>query len=549
MILRDRGHLVAALIGYCNTNGYNMRLADNVFTFLYSVMAGSPDGFNTDIVPGFGLADGDYDIDTTSRLVTVFLDHITYYPNRGVADYCEHGISRKINLCNNADEVIASQNRLMFAPQNNNSSNNSTTNTDNIKHTKRMEKIIFSESLVNRLNAAKANGSKFATIILEERKKKHFAALSHTINNYFDTVLRRSGGVPCELLISCCNKLDNERNPQHGNPQFPYLAENRARINLSSFFMLFDEVSKVANAMTPQELDYETKLFSESMIIGEKITFKVGSTVKDFFDAYYEQSYLPFGNDNVLGNSCMRGEGCSKIAADFYSFFAGAKILVGRTASGAVVSRAILWDNVVDESTSEDKIDRFIERIYYTHSHLLTKMRDEALKLGYKWRKTSNDYCSQRFFTNMETGDEVTRTVHKIVPASKWHKGGSPYMDTMCYLIYVPENQKLMLRNTDSGYRGNVLYNLQNTGGAGSRYRSICPICGKVHDNNYQGGICNDCWNDLTVPDFMGNRALKAYTVVGGVAYPKQMIMRGGKFSKLAQFSKAVWNIGSSNRR
>lgn len=539
MILRDRGHLVAALIGYCNINAYSTRLNGDVFIFLYTVRAGSPDGFNTDIVPGFGLTDGDYDIDTTTRVVTVFLDRITYYPNRGVADYCENGISRKISHCNNSDEVIASQNRLMFAPQNNNSSNNSATNTNNIKHTKRMEKIIFSESLINRLNAAKANGSIFADIILKERKKKHSEAIPNSIANHFDTVLVKNCGIPSQLKVSCCNKVDDDRNPNHGNPQFPYLSQNRTRLELWNFALLFNEVEKASLAMSAADLDYQTKLFQETMLIGEKITFRVGTTVADFEFAYKESSYLPFKNEGTLQNSCMRYDNRYPAAANFYSFFAGAKILIGQTASGQVVSRAVLWDGITDVTAdNDDNITCFIERVYVSHSHLVKRMQDEALRLGYTWRKTKNDYSSQRQFTNMVTGKRMEHDVYKVVPANKWHKGGAPYCDTMVYILYV--NGELHLANSNySG--GEVLYTLQSTDGCGYSYKRICPVCGSVHDSGER--LCRNCRREYEVTTFDANTTYKDISIIDGVAYPKGMVKRG-KLTKLARLVMQIDKIG-----
>lgn len=541
MIPRDRGHLVAALKGYCSINGYLTSLTGDVFTFRYTGAAGSPEGFNIDIVPGFGLTDSDYDIDTTSRLVMVFLDRITYYPNRGVADDHEYNISRKINRCNNADDVIASQNRLMSASQNNNSSNNSTTNTDNIKHTKRMEKIIYSDSLFNRLTAAKANGSEIAIIILKELKKKHSEALGNSVNNYFDTKLYKSYGVPTKLVVTCCNKRDTDANPNHGNPQFPYLRENRTELALSSFATLFEAVNTAYNSWNANMQDYEMKLFSECMLIGEKIDFRVGSTLEDFKFAYLADNYLPAHNENTLHNSCMRDASKTEAAAQFYVLFAGAKILIGQTASGQVVSRALLWDKVVDlDADSTDNIGGFIDRVYVTHSHLYKRMHDEAYRLGYKYRKYRNTFDSQMYFWNAEQGYRVDHRVIRYVPATKWHKGGAPYVDTMCYLQYNPDDGKLFLANTcnTDGYE---MYNLQSTCGAGSRYHAICPICGAVHDNGAY--LCRTCERTELIPNILGGNQFRSTTLLNGVAYPRAMVKRG-KLTKIAQLAESLRKIG-----
>ena len=409
-----------------------------------------------------------------------------------------------------------------------------------------MKKIIFSDSLINRLNAAKDNGSKIADIILKERTKKHSVALAGSKANYFDTLLTRNCGVPSALSVTCCNKEDSPMNPTHGNPQFPYLKENRTRLSLSNFATMFPAVNAAAETWGADELDYELKLYQECMLIGEKISFRVGTTCADFKFAYLADNYIPFRNDSTLGSSCMQYENMQETIGDFYSFFAGAKILIGQTASGMVVSRAILWDGVTDtQATDEQNVTSFIDRVYVSHSHLYRRMYDEAKRLGYKFRKQVNTFDSQQYFTNLETLTNIKHNVYKTVPVSKWHKGGAPYMDTMYLIVFDESTQEVKLAN----YRieGTIkLYNLQSTSGYGSETASVCPVCGKVHCSSDDSHICPDCRHTVMATSFWGTNSIKRPVVIKGIAYPREMTHRG-KLTKIAQLAINIAKIGEPN--
>lgn len=330
-----------------------------------------------------------------------------------------------------------------------------------------MKKIVYSESLKSRLTAAKENGSEIAAIILKELKKSRKDAIGDAVANHFDTLLMKNGGIPSQLYITCCNRKDVIDNPRHGNPQFPYLKENRTRLSPTNFANLFSAVTTEMRSWGADKADYQRKLYQECMLIGEKITFRVGTTLEDFRFAYLGSNYLPFSNEGTLGNSCMRYDTLSEAVSGFYVLFAGAKILIGQTASGQVVSRAVLWDGMTDGTASETEmpVNKFIDRVYVTHSHLYKRMEMEALRLGYPWKKRHNDFSSQMQFLNMQTGETADRIVFKKVPASKWHKGGSPYMDTMCFIVYDNDKQELALANCRAPFSGALrLYNLQTTG-------------------------------------------------------------------------------------
>jgi hypothetical protein len=133
-------------------------------------------------------------------------------------------------------------------------------------------------------------------------------------------------------------------------------------------------------------------------------------------------------------------------------------------------------------------------------------MKNAALKAGYKWRKTANDYSHKRDFTPLEdttlgedfqcfAGQSYTLSLIKNVPDVKMHKSGAPYCDTMSYLYYNQETFQMVLSNSDSlsSSRGRRVAELDTTGGIGRKLRNICPACGEVNCDGNEGGLCDSC--------------------------------------------------------
>ena len=260
-------------MGYARYGGYIAQYDGSDFVITYTEST-TPNIFRNKIVPAFGLQSSDFDIRGDERnrdVVTTHIDRVQF-TGEAIDNTCLERITNLIGFLsrNELENILMEEDIKELRTHNANINNNSTTNTNNIKHTKRMEKIIFSESLINRLNAAKANGSIFADIILKERKKKHSEAIPNSIANHFDTVLVKNCGIPSQLKVSCCNKVDDDRNPNHGNPQFPYLSQNRTRLELWNFALLFNEVEKASLAMSAADLDYQTKLFQETMLMASR---------------------------------------------------------------------------------------------------------------------------------------------------------------------------------------------------------------------------------------------------------------------------------------
>lgn len=89
----------------------------------------------------------------------------------------------------------------------------------------------------------------------------------------------------------------------------------------------------------------------------------------------------------------MRYENRARNAADFYTNFAGAEILVARDGSNNVLARAVVWKNV-QVLSGGNTFNGFslIDRIYFSHAFVLEMMRRQATALGITFRKQYNDY-------------------------------------------------------------------------------------------------------------------------------------------------------------
>ena len=95
--------------------------------------------------------------------------------------------------------------------------------------------------------------------------------------------------------------------------------------------------------------------------------------MNDFMEAYLESNYSPIADSDTssLHSSCMRYEDKARNAADFYTNFAGAKILVARDESNNILGRAVVWNEVtLWKSINTPIAASLLDRIYpHTHRH------------------------------------------------------------------------------------------------------------------------------------------------------------------------------------
>ena len=310
-------------------------------------------------------------------------------------------------------------------------------------------------------------------------------------------------------------------------------------MDIGAFALKFNDVKEKYDAMPAEQRDYELKLLTGGMMVGSKVTYRIGTTKNDFQQAYLYTNYLQSkeGGSSLHG-SCMRYDDSQQtnlntIIGNFYSIFAGAKIIIAETASGEVCGRAILWDNAIVDCSDSDDIKRgdkisFLDRIYYTHDFIFKGIREFAESKGIGFYKKVNDYSHKTNFVKFETEECVDMIVNVKVPATKWHPFGAPYMDTMSYIGLSDDNKSLVLKND----RALNLVHMESTYGRGERYNHICPICGTIHRGE---GLCGDCRQK-----HMANSGLANYdyymfnnpVVIDGKIYPKEATKNG----KLGQY-------------
>lgn len=377
-------------------------------------------------------------------------------------------------------------------------------------------KAIVSNELKKRLECASKNGSVIATDILRELKKDKNEIFGDKNVDYFDSVRivnSRTDYKGLKIYVSVCTKdLNNPNFPDRGNPQAPYFRENRERINLGTFLNLFKTLSH--SSYSTEECSY----FESAMCVCDVVKYRLCSKMEDFERAYNMNNYYPFGqNESPLHSSCMRYEDTARNAADFYVNFAGAKILVAEDSQGQILGRAIVWDkvdiaNVVCESLS--LLDRIYFNFDFIRQGLLTYAKD-VLKINL--RKTHNSVGTTQNFTacNFEdSGDYTWRAVVRV-PKVQWHKKGAPYLDTFPFL-----------NKTDDGFvlanyqTCNTIAQLNYTGGYGSLYHYICPVCGELTSG---GTFCEKCSNELIERTNLGTYFKCKMRTYKGKKYPEKL--------------------------
>ena len=152
-----------------------------------------------------------------------------------------------------------------------------------------------------------------------------------------------------------------------------------------------------------------------------------------------------------------------------------------------------------------------------------------ARKNGINLRKTHNDYSHRIQFTvlnpiegvDMEVGDRIDQNLNICVPATKWHKKGTPYLDTFCY-VNITEDGKVQLSNESTE---RCVATCQNTSGIATQCRYICPNCGDVHtDSEY---LCYTCKKRLITKTIFGDMLMDKVKSYNDVKYPASFFEKG----------------------
>ena len=390
-------------------------------------------------------------------------------------------------------------------------------------------KTIVNDELKARLNFASINGSVIATDILEVlRQNKDVTEVIRGTANYFNSKrVKNTAGeyTNMKIVFSACTKdLNNENFPDRLNPRAPWFEENRTNLEPSTFIGYFKDLPDYSS----EDIEY----FANAICVSSKVEIKVYDKMNDFIDAYIADNYVPFaqyGDNSVLHNSCMRYPNLVYRLGDFYSNFAGASVLVARDSENNVLGRAIVWKKAVGKFDEEEKEVSVLDRVYYSHSFVMKLIYQYARKNGINLRKTINDYSHRIQFTvlnpiegvDMEVGDRIEQNLNICVPASKWHKKGTPYLDTFCY-VNITEDGKVQLSNESTE---RCVATCQQTSGVASQCRYICPNCGDVHtDSEY---LCDTCRKRLITKTIFGDMLMDKVKSYNDVKYPASFFEKG----------------------
>jgi hypothetical protein len=323
-------------------------------------------------------------------------------------------------------------------------------------------------------------------------------------------------------------KYFNPNFPDRNNPEAPWFSENRTDIEPSTFVGYFNNLPEYSQ----KDMDY----FINSICVGSKITVKLYDKMSDFYEGYLGENYTGIAQFGVssLHGSCMRDEGSSRNAADFYHNFAGAKIIIAKDAEKNVLGRAIVWENVIcmDSSSWEIATVSVLDRVYYSHDFIIKIIRDYAQSIGIALRRKNNDNSTGSMFVAMKDIEELklvkdmtfqSNSLAVKVPATQWHKRGAPYLDTF-YAVSLLDDGRIYLKNSEDD---NCFATCRQTGGFAARKREVCPVCGTVFYTNEERHFCSYCKDKYCTETAFGEVFLGRAVEYKGKKYPHFLFKKG----------------------
>ncbi len=397
-------------------------------------------------------------------------------------------------------------------------------------------KISISPEMKSRLQNAAANGSMVAENILSELGKNRDASeIIRGTYNYFTTKRVRSNYNTyhkIRIMFTACGKnLEHDNFPDKGNPSAPWFSENRADLDPSTFVGLFKNL--------PEYDSEDIKYFISAITLDSRVTIRICSGMKDFYEAYCENNYTitTDNGESTLHNSCMRTEEKARNAADFYRNFAGAKILVAKDKDSNILGRAIIWEGLRWHREYEADVDvSLMDRIYTSHIFVIDMMRDAAKKAGIIFRKKYNDFSHQREvvalnpIAELEEDGETSADLVLDVPVGQWHKRGVPYLDTFSNLAINGECLEL-----SNYYTRSQIADCQSTSGYATRTAYVCPRCNRVHEDSLNK-FCGQCMSEIYTETIFG-KVLNGHPVIyKGEQYPSSLFKRGKPMPQLKRY-------------
>lgn len=399
-------------------------------------------------------------------------------------------------------------------------------------------KLNVSNEFKSRLTHAAANGSIIAEDILAELKKN--ADVSEIIRgsyNYFSTKRKRTkydDFIRIRIVFTACSKdLTHPNFPDRNNPQAPWFPENRQDMEPSTLVGVFKNLREYSS----KELEY----FGSALCAESKVSVKLYSQMQDFIDAYYFENYSPIADtgESTLHSSCMRHEDRTRNAADFYTNFAGAKILIAKDEGNNILGRAIIWEKVKWQTgDAGERVISLLDCIYVSHTFVLELIREQARNQGIHLRKQHNDYSHTTHCTVLNppkdteyvADDTLCAQLKVEVPASKWHKKGAPYLDTFYSIIL--SDGKILLCNYDNSNR---IASCRKTEGCADKHKKVCPGCGVAHAS-YETDFCPKCYSEYYTCTFFGTVLKGTAVEYKGKTYPSILFKKGRPIASFRQY-------------
>lgn len=335
-------------------------------------------------------------------------------------------------------------------------------------------KLNVSNELKSRLVHAAENGSVIAKDILSEVKKNvPVEEIIRGTYNCFSTKRKRTEAgtfKKIRIVFTACSKdLAHPSFPDRNNPQAPWFPENRTDLEPSTFVELFKNLPKYS----PDEINY----FCSSLSLDSKVTVRLHESMNDFMEAYLESNYSPISDSDTssLHSSCMRYEDKARNAADFYTNFAGAKILVARDESNNILGRAVVWNEVtLWKSINTPIAASLLDRIYSSHAFVAELIRKQAQEAGILLRRRYNDYTHTTDFT-----------VLNPIEGQEW-----------------------------------------STEGRANRRKYVCPKCGKIHSFP-DTAFCKNCQDMFYISTVFGKVLKGTSAEYKGKKYPSFLFKKG----------------------
>ena len=341
-------------------------------------------------------------------------------------------------------------------------------------------KLNVSNELKSRLVHAAENGSVIAKDILSEVKKNvPVEEIIRGTYNCFSTKRKRTEAgtfKKIRIVFTACSKdLAHPSFPDRNNPQAPWFPENRTDLEPSTFVELFKNLPKYS----PDEINY----FCSSLSLDSKVTVRLHESMNDFMEAYLESNYSPISDSDTssLHSSCMRYEDKARNAADFYTNFAGVKILVARDESNNILGRAVVWNEVtLWKSINTPIAASLLDRIYSSHAFVAELIRKQAQEAGILLRRRYNDYTHTTDFTVLNpiegqewaAGDNIQVSLTVKVPAcSKYSINSLVYWVTYVHNVVYSFYRSMIYCYINSTQRcaGSIVIDIIPTNGADKR--------------------------------------------------------------------------------